>query len=127
MATRADRLGKLLTLQEKLKALHETRQAGFVAASVRALEEAEDLRRRADGADSFSSVFPGLYSRHISDALARSDAERQKAAAEAEKVMVATLRMNRVERAFRDARAIEERQAEDRERLELVTRKAAEK
>lgn len=127
MATRSKRLGKLLVLQGKLKALHETRQAGHLAASIRAREEAEDLRQRADTADSFSSIFPDLYSKHISDALVRSANEDRKAAAEAKHVATATLRMKRVAEAFRAERAAEERQSEERERLELVQRQAAEK
>lgn len=127
MATRSRRLGKLMVLQGKLKALHETRQAGHMAASIKAREEAEDLRRRADMADSFASIFPDLYRKHISDALARSESEDRKAAEEAKLVATATLRMKRVGEAFRAARADEERQSEEREQLELVQRQAAEK
>ena len=128
MASRADRLGKLLVLQQRLKEVHETRRAGFLAASARALEEADDLRRRSDAADSFSAVFPDLYSRHIADALARSARESAKADAEAKQIATATIRANRVEQAWRTALGAEERQAEDRERLELIEqRRAAEK
>ena len=36
MTTRVERLKKLLTLQEQLKAMHELRHAGFVAEAVAA-------------------------------------------------------------------------------------------
>ncbi len=120
MTSRADRLAKLLTLQHRLKEVHETRRAGFLAASARALEEAEDLRQRSDAADSFSSVFPDLYSKHIAQALSRSAVETSKAETEAKQVATATIRANRVERAWREASGAEERQIEDRERLELI-------
>ena len=43
MSARVQRLKKLLTLQEQLKAMHELRHAGFVAQSLAAKKEAEDL------------------------------------------------------------------------------------
>jgi hypothetical protein len=120
MPSRADRLEKLLHLQQRIKEVHQTRRAGFLAASAKALEEAEDLRQRADAADSLSSVFPALYSKHIAEALDRSAKEREKAEAEARQVATATIRANRVEQQYREAQALEERQAEDRERLEMI-------
>jgi hypothetical protein len=120
MASRADRLGKLLHLQQRIKQVHETRRAGFLAASAKALEEVEDLRQRSDAADSLSSVFPALYSKHIAEALDRSAKEKEKAEAEAKQVATATIRANRVEQHYREAYALEERHAEDRERLDLI-------
>jgi len=120
MASRSDRLSKLLHLQQRLKDVHETRRAGYLAASAKALEEAEDLRARSDATDSLSSVFPDLYSRHISEALERSARETAKADVEAKQVATATIRANRVEQQYRAALSIEERQTEDRERLEFI-------
>lgn len=120
MASRSDRLSKLLHLQKRLKDVHETRRAGFIAASTRALEEAEDLRQRSDATDSLSAVFPGLYSKHIAEALERSAKETEKADAEAKQVVTATIRANRVEQQYRAALGTEERQAEDKERLEFI-------
>lgn len=125
MASRADRLAKLLHLQKLMKELHETRRAGYLAASARALEEAADLRERSDAADSLSSVFPGLYSKHIADALERSARATEKAVAEAKQVATATIRANRVELHYREALSIEERHAEDRERLEFIEQRRA--
>jgi hypothetical protein len=125
MTSRAERLSKLLHLQQRLKGVHEMRRAGYLAASAKALEEAEDLRARSDATDSLSSVFPDLYSKHISDALERSGKETEKADAEAKQVATATIRANRVEQQYRTALGIEERQAEDKERLEFIEQQQA--
>ena len=45
MATRKERLKKLVSVQEQLKALHEMRHAGFLAEAASAESEAAELRR----------------------------------------------------------------------------------
>ena len=124
MTSRKDRLKKLLTVQEKLKAFHETRHAGFVAAARKAGAEAEEIGRRADSEDSLSSVFPDLYQRRMEQALVRQKREEHKAKREAGQVAMATARTNMVERSWRQEQRRDEREAGDRERLEIIERAA---
>lgn len=120
-ATRANRLKKLLAVQEQLKALHETRHAGHLAEAQAAAEEALQIARRFDADDSLSALFPDLYNRRIANALERERTSRAEAAAELQKIATATARVNLVERDYRTARLQMERAAGDRDRLELVT------
>ena len=122
MASRKDRLEKLVIVQEKLKAFHETRHAGFVAASQAAGAEAEAVARLSDVAGSMAEVFPDLYHRRISGALDRKHAENEKARDEATLLATATARTKMVERAWRDSVRWDEREKGDRERLEIVER-----
>lgn len=124
---RVKRLRKLLAVQEKIKALHETRHAGFAAAATAAAAEASELASRFDAAGSMAELFPDLYSRHIDAALSRRDESLRAAASEAEKVATATARTNMVERDYRDARRDHERVRGDRERLEAIESLAADR
>jgi hypothetical protein len=126
-ATRKQRLRKLVVLQEKLKALHETRHAGYVAAAMKERAEAEELANRFDAAGSFASQFPELYNRRIASALGKEQANLRLAEIEARRVAVATARTNMVERAWRDASRTDERVKAERELLELLTRKPDER
>lgn len=114
----AKRLKKLLAVQEKLKALHETRHATHLAAAVSAEREATEIAARADQGDSLASLFPDIYSRGVANALARAGVGRALAAEELKQVATATARTNLVERDYRDALRREERERSDRERLE---------
>lgn len=125
MATRAARLAKLLEVQEQLKALHETRRAGFLAAAAAAEDEARRLAVRFDEADSLSGLFPELYHRRIANALAERDRNVEQARHEAGLVAQATLRTNMVERSYRQTSREEERRQEDRQRLEIIEGKLA--
>jgi len=125
MATRAARLAKLLEVQEQLKALHETRRAGFLAAAAAAEDEARRLAARFDEADSLSGLFPELYHRRIANALAERDRNVEQARHEAGLVAQATLRTNMVERSYRQTSREEERRQEDRQRLEIIEGKLA--
>ena len=71
MASRKERLRKLVVVQEQLKSLHETRHAGYVAAAAAAQEEAFDLVSRFDAPESMAGMFPELYHRRISAAISR--------------------------------------------------------
>lgn len=127
MASRRDRLEKLVTVQEKLKAFHETRHAGFVAAARAAESEAEAVARLGDTPGSMADVFPDLYHRRIADALGRKAVEDSKARDEATLVATATARTNMVERAWRESVRWDEREKSDRERLEIVERSLRER
>lgn len=120
MARRAERLKKLLAVQEQLKALHEIRHAGHLAAAVAARGEAEALAERIDAADSLSGLFPEIYHRRIGAAVDREAASLAFARKEAERVIAATLTTNLVERAWEIEARREDRIAGDRERLDLI-------
>lgn len=120
MTARVQRLKKLLTLQEQLKAMHEMRHAGFVAKAVAARQEAAEIAERFNSADSLSALFPEIYHRKIGTALTSADANDKLAADEAAKVAAASARNNMVERTYRDARSAHERERDDRERLEII-------
>ena len=120
MTTRVERLKKLLTLQEQLKAMHEMRHAGFIAEAVPAKKDAVELVDRFNAEESMSALFPEVYHRRIGSALSREDANRKLATGEAAKVATATARTNMVERTFREARAADERERGDKERLDII-------
>ncbi len=126
MVQRRDRLKKLVKVQEQLKALHETRHAGYVAQAVAADAEARDLTVSFDGDSAMPQLFPELYHQRISAALARRQLNLGLASVEASKVAAATARTNMVERAYRDARRRDERNSADRERLEIIERRSGE-
>jgi len=125
MASRVDRLKKLLTVQHQLKALHETRHATHLAAAQAAAREAEEIAQRFDAEGSLSALFPDLYNKRITSALDRERASRADAEAELQKVAMATARVNLVDRNFQEAQRQAERETADRERLELVSLRTA--
>jgi hypothetical protein len=120
MTARKDRLRKLLHVQEQLKALHETRRAGFVAKAASADEEAKELIARFDQPDSLSGLFPDVYNRRIANAFVERDINAGLARAETARVATATARTNMVEKAWREALRWDEREKGDRERLEII-------
>ena len=122
-AERQKRLAKLVDLQRRLKAFHETRHSGHVAAAHAAEEDARDLIQRFDDPASLSALFPEVYHARIAGAFAQRDRSLAAADDEARLVATATLRTNMVEDAYRDvSRAVDEKAA-DKERLEIVERK----
>lgn len=123
MTTRKERLRKLVKLQDQLKAVHETRHAGFLAESIAAGNEAAELAGRFDMEGSMSALFPEIYHDRIGRALAQQQASERMARDEAEKLAAATARTNMVERAYRDAVRKHDRDTADRERLEMIERK----
>ncbi len=120
MAPRTQRLKKLVKVQEQLTALHEMRHAMHLAASAAAKRDAEEIAAGFDAPGSLSALFPEVYNRRISDALARADEENGKASAEAAQLASATARTNIVERAYRQARRADERHMEERTLLDLI-------
>lgn len=122
MTDRKQRLRKLVIVQDKLKSLHETKHAGFLAAAASARREAEELAASVDAEGSLASLFPELYYRRVSEALDRERDNLEKARIEAANLAVATLRTNMVEKSYRLVSQKDERDAADRERLENVNR-----
>lgn len=123
MASRKERLKKLVVVQEQLKALHETRHAGFVAQAIAAETEAQALVASFGNSANTAQLFPDLYHRRISAALARQQHNIELASAEAGRIATATARTNMVDRAYREERRRDERDSADRERLEIIERK----
>ncbi|RWA73011.1 hypothetical protein [Mesorhizobium sp.] len=123
MTSRKDRLKKLVKVQEQLKALHETRHAGFLSAAVAAESEARELVGHFDADSSLAGLFPELYHRRIANALARQKQNLESARQEAALIATATARTNMVERAYKDVRRRDERERSDRERLDLIAQK----
>ena len=97
MQDRRERLRKLVVVQEKLKLLHETRHAGYVAAAVRERADADELADSFDKQGSMASLFPQLYHSRIAAALAKEQANLRLAEIEAQHVATATARTNMVE------------------------------
>lgn len=122
MTDRKERLRKLVIVQDKLKALHETKHAGFLAAASTARREAEDLAASVDAEGSLASLFPELYYRRVSAALDRERDNLDKAREEASRLAVATMRTNMVEKSYKTVSRKDERESADRERLEHVNR-----
>ena len=120
MTTRRQRLKKLVSVQEQLKALHETRHAGFLAQAAAAAREADEIAASADAETSLSGLFPELYNRRIERALSREAENRDLARSEAERVATATARTNMVERSYREARRQDDRAKGERDRLEMI-------
>lgn len=123
MTSRKDRLRKLVKVQEQLKALHETRHAGFLSAAAAAESEAKELIEHFDTSGSLGGLFPELYHRRIANALGRQKQNLESARQEAALIATATARTNMVERAYKDVRRRDERERSDRERLDLITQK----
>lgn len=126
MTSRKDRLRKLVKVQEQLKALHETRHAGHVAAANAAETEARELIGHFDQDNSLSGLFPDLYHKRIAQAVVRQEKSLEDARQEAGLIATATARTNMVERAYKDARNRDERERSDRERLDLIAQKRQE-
>ena len=124
MAPRSDRLKRLVTLQRQIKALHETRHATHLSHAASARQEAAELVEALNAASPLPGLFPDLYNRRIGAAMGRETAAMAEADIEAGRVATATARTNRVERAWRDAARIEEREAAEKETLENVERGA---
>ena len=124
MVQRSDRLKRLVRLQKQIKALHETRHATHLAQAASARREAAELLEALNATSPLPGLFPDLYNRRIGAAMGRESHEIHKAGIEAGHVATATARTNVVERAFRDAFRMEERDAAEKETLENVERTA---
>lgn len=125
MAGRSERLKRLVRLQGQIKALHETRHATHLSQAAGARQEAAGLLEALNAASPLPGLFPDLYNRRIGAAMAREAEETRKADIEAAHVATASARTNIVERAWRDAFRLEEREAAEKETLESVERTVA--
>jgi hypothetical protein len=125
MATsRKDRLRKVLTLQEKLKQLHETRHAMHLSGASAAEREAREISERIGTEDSLSDVFPEIYHRRVANANQRRMESLARARVEAERLSKANARVDIVGRNYREAAREDERQRQEVDRLEEVARRA---
>ena len=122
MTARKDRLRKLGILQEKMKALHEIRHAGFLAQATAAEQEARALIERFDAPESISGLFPDIYHRRIESASARGQQNAEAAREEAVRVATATARAGVAERSWQEALRQDERRRGELEILELIER-----
>lgn len=127
MATRAKRLKRLVQLQEQIKALHETKHATYLAKANAARKDAAELLESLNAASPLPGLFPDLYNRKIGEAIGREEQENQRAKEEADRVATASARTNIVERAYREAFRLEERELAEKEQLENVERKTGER
>lgn len=120
--SRKDRLKKVLTLQEKLKRLHETRHAMLLSGAVAAEREAEEIMQRVGADDSLSDVFPEIYHRRIARANQLRTEHLANARVEAQRLAQANVRTDIVDRNYREARQLDERQRSEKEQLENIDR-----
>jgi hypothetical protein len=124
MATRAKRLKRLVELQGQIKALHETRRATYLSKAEAARKDAAELLESLNASSPLPGLFPDLYNRRIGEAISREEQENIRANEEADRVATATARTNIVERAYREAFRLEEREQAEKEQLESVERTA---
>lgn len=120
MRNRRKRLEGLLKLQNRIKALHEMRHAGYVAEAAAAEHEASALIEAAQADESLHDLFPEIYQRRIAAAYERRTMNRTKAEAEAVRVSTETARADIVERSVGEAQRDDERRRLEREVLEAV-------
>lgn len=123
MAMRAQRLKRLVKLQEQIKALHETRHATQLAQAAHAKKDASELLEALNNSSPLPGLFPDVYNRHIGAAIDREAKATERAEIQAGHVATATARTKIAERAWRDAFRQEERIAAEKEQLENVERK----
>ncbi len=123
MTTRAERLKRLVRLQQQIKALHETKHATHLSQAAAARQEANEMLEALNAASPMPGLFPDLYNRRIGAAMEREARASDRAQQEASHVATATARTNIVERAYREAFRLEEREIAEKEQLENVERK----
>ncbi len=121
---RKKRLAKLVKLENRLKAFHESRHAGHLADASRHAGDAEAIRARFDDPSSLSSLFPDIYHRGIEVATAARAAALALAAAEEKAIAAATIRTARVEERHREASRVVDEKSSARELQELIDRGA---
>lgn len=119
---RKQRLAKLVKLENRLKAFHESRHAGHLAEANRNAAEAADIAALFDDPGSLSNLFSDVYNRRIDAAMAARAAALENAEAEKKRIAAATVRTNRVEERFRAAARVVEEDTAARDRQELVDR-----
>ena len=123
MESRAQRLKRLVRLQEQIKSLHETRRANHLSQAAAARKDASELLEALNAASPLPGLFPDIYNRRIGSAIDLEERETRHAEREAGHVATATARTKMVEQAWREAAQLEEREADEKERLEIVERR----
>lgn len=123
MASRADRLKRIVRLQRQIEALHETKRANHLSQAAAARQETTELVESLNAASPLPGLFPDIYNRRIGSSIEREDRERRHAELEAQKLANATARVKIVEKAWKEAARLEERDEADKERLEIVERR----
>lgn len=123
MTTRAQRLKRLVRLQSQIKALHETKRATYLAQAASARKDATELLDALNAASPLPGLFPDLYNKRITAAVDREEKEMERARDEAAHVATATARTNIVEKAYREAFRLEEREAAEKDQLESIERR----
>jgi hypothetical protein len=126
MATRADRLKRIVRLQRQIEALHETKRANHLSQAAAARQETTELVESLNASSPLPGLFPDIYNRRIGSSIEREDRENRNADAEAQKLANATARVKIVEKAWKEAARLEERDVADKERLEIVGRRLTE-
>lgn len=126
MDPREKRLAKLLAVHGQMKALHESRRAGFLRSAAQAKLEAETLIGRFDAPDALSGLFPEIYHARIAAAWRREAEGNALAQEEAGKLAGISLREKAIREELREVRARLERAGTERAVLDWVeTRPAA--
>lgn len=127
MSRRTYRLTKVLALQEKLKKLHETRQATHTANARSAEAEVEEIVTAFNAEGSLSSIFPELYHARVASAAAARQQHLANAHVEAGRVAKASARVDAVRREVNVAKRADARMAEERDQIEAVSRRSPSK
>jgi hypothetical protein len=122
MDARLKRLGKLIAVQNRLKAHHELRQAAFAREASAAQREAEQLMVCKSDPGSLFAVFPQVYDRGIEKALELRERRLAEARLEAAKVAAEIARCKLLERAYRLALRETERRESEKQALEQLER-----
>lgn len=123
MSGRADRLKRIVRLQRQIEALHETRRANHLSEAAAARQETSELVESLNAASPLPGLFPDIYNRRIGQSIEREERESRNADVEASKLANAAARVKIVEKAWKEAARFEEREAADKERLEIVERR----
>lgn len=122
MSRRTDRLNRVLSLQQKLKTLHETRQAAHSANAHAAEAEVEEIVSAFNAEGSLSNVFPELYHSRVASAAAARQQHLANARVEAGRAAKAAARAEAVGRKVDISRRADERMAEEQDQGEALSR-----
>lgn len=115
-----ERLKRLVTLQQRVKALHDARHAAHLSEARAAEQEAAALIESLDDPKGVAALFPALVHARIASAFARRDANQKEASEEAGRSTAARARADRAGHAYRQALSQHEREREDKAILELL-------
>lgn len=125
MPSRSERLKRIVRLQKQIEALHETKRANHLSQAAAARQETVELVESLNASSPLPGLFPDIYNRRIGSSIERQEREAKHAELEAQKLANATARVKIVEKAWKEAARLEERDSADKERLEIVERRLA--